>query len=194
LFHTRAKAGALAAWAARIMVRSCSRAAMKSMKSSTSATRSAGRAWSLATRAGGFVAGLGGSPALRIPAAGLVLDDEAVEHLAHHLLLGRGELAHRLELQGEVVGRSTLALVENQRICTDRQSDGHLADDLQRRLRLVPFIAANHCHVAADLIGQGLLSELSMLAERGEAFAEIHGERLRCYRVRHCTLLAPTGC
>ena len=53
----------------------------------------------------------------RVPAPGLVLDDQALQHLLdHRLFLGR-QLADRLELQAQLVGRAALVMLEDKRIC-----------------------------------------------------------------------------
>jgi hypothetical protein len=56
--------------------------------------------------------------------SGLVLEDQALQHLLCNLQLIRIELAQRLELQAQSVVGSAFVLVEQQQIGADAECDG----------------------------------------------------------------------
>lgn len=116
---------------------------------------------------------------------GLVLEDESVEDGLGDPSGFGVELRHRLELEPEVVAGGSVYGVEEQRIRADGESDGQAPDDVEGGLGGSALLASDLHDVDADLVGEGLLSEVFALAEGGESLGEVHLED-RCGGSIHC--------
>ena len=101
------------------------------------------------------------------------------------------EAADGFELKPKLIVRASLVLVEDEQICADAQSDGQLADDVERRLGLSALIAPELRDMNADSFGESLLCEASFPSEGGESLGEIHRrERLKVLAHRNPRILA----
>lgn len=68
----------------------------------------------------------------RVPAAGLILDNQALQHFAHYRLLILRQLTDGFKLKCQLAVRATFMFIKQQKIGTDVQRGGYLLQRIQR--------------------------------------------------------------
>jgi DNA primase len=96
-----------------------------------------------------------------------------------------GEALGGFELEPQVVCGSAFVLVEEQLVGADRESECDSSERVDVRLGFAGFIAAQERDVDVGSVGEGLLGEVVLLAQRGESFGERHVVRERYGRCSH---------
>jgi hypothetical protein len=112
--------------------------------------------------------------------AALGLLEDAVEHGEDGLLLGFGEAAQALELALELGGGPALAGVgagdAEEDVGGDAEEGGELGDEDHGEAEAADFVVGEGLLGDAKVGGHGLLGEAGLLAELGQAAAQVGDE------------------
>src|SRR5215469_6802060 len=101
-------------------------------------------------------------------------EEEGVEQLADQLLFLRVERLCGLEGEAEIAARTTLRLVEEQRVGGGGQAAGELDQSVDRGLRDIGLVPADLADVDASSVGESLLGHAPSFTECDETFWEGH--------------------